>query len=97
MTCKDGADVGSTASVLMYLFFDVLNNKNHSEEEILKINAMLYVPALLIRERVIQRERFMRMLDAFKLIEYTKEELGAKNFKTLIKDTFGSYFKSLAL
>ncbi len=90
LTCKDGVDVGQAASVLLYLFIGALNGG----DDIKKANGMIYLPALLVRERVMQQERFNRMIDALKLIEYIKEEYGAKQFDSIINDAFGIFYNT---
>lgn len=94
LTCKDGVDIGGAVNVEFYAFMKMINGETFKAEEIKKINAMLQLPPLFIRERAMNPERFTRMIDVLKLLEYTQEEYGPKVFQKIIAEAFGPYYKT---
>jgi hypothetical protein len=69
LTCKDAIDVGMTSSALLFIFLKMAQEEEMSEEEFQQLNTMLFVPALLIRERPVLEERFNRMLNVVKVFQ----------------------------
>lgn len=92
-TCKDGIDNGSTSSAELYGFVSLLNEDAPRDQDFDVITTILYGPSLLIRERLLQSDRFHRMLSCFKCIEELREELGFENFDLVIKEGFGRLFQ----
>lgn len=96
-TCKDGIDIGATASAQLYLFLRLLGEDGISERDIEQLNFILYAPALTVRERVVLSERFQRLLSVIKVIELSNEEFGRENFSRLVHEVFGLFFNSTVL
>jgi hypothetical protein len=94
LTCKDGVDVGGAFNVQLYAFMKIINGETFKFDEINKLNAMLQLSPLFIRERAMHIERFNRLLDVLKLMEHTQEDYGAKAFQKIIKEAFGKYYNS---
>lgn len=94
MTCKDGIDIGSCAGAELFVFLMLVNHKQISHDEYMEFCAMLFLPALLLRERAVTADRFSRMVNALKKVETTQYELGRKGFKKGIEDAFGKIFKT---
>lgn len=92
--CKDGLDISSTASLLLFAFLKMLSAEGLSEADINKMEGMIYLPAILRRERVLIPERFHRMLGAFKVIEGLREELGNEPFIHRVHKNFDPLFSS---
>lgn len=93
-TCKDGVDVGCTANVLLLSFIRLLHKSGMTTYDWQHLNMILYGPAILVRERVVQPDRFNRMLSALKTIEYVHKEFGHAMFHKLINEAFGRYYKT---
>lgn len=93
-TCKDGADVGNTSAALLYAIYTLLNEDQPHESLIDYMNVIIYFPAMLARERMVNPERFKRMLSAIKLFETIRDEHGLTHFKILMREAFGRLYKS---
>ncbi|MBJ7448935.1 MAG: hypothetical protein JHC93_01090 [Parachlamydiales bacterium] len=89
-TCKDSLDVGSTASVQFFLLLKLLNGQK--VEDMDAIMAMLFIPALLHRERMIDHERFTRMMNVLKFVEAEVSGLKNKERQTRFQDKLGPLF-----
>lgn len=61
LTSKDGLDVASSATVGLIALIELINKKSWKDEELNRINQILYGPTLIQRERAIQKERFDRL------------------------------------
>ncbi len=94
MTCKDGIDVGGSASVLMYTFMKALHHEELQEDDYVQLNASLYLPSLITRERIVLPEPFTRMVNALKRIENTIQEKGIKQFDKEMKTHIAKLFKT---
>lgn len=94
LTCKDGVDISSTSNALMFIFLKLLGKEQVDKEAWNQFNRILYSPAILIRERVVLKERFERMLEALKVIEFVHHELGHDLFAKIIQEAFGRFYKN---
>jgi hypothetical protein len=68
-TCKDAVDTGPAASAELFAFVRMMNHSSHfskNEEDLLL--GMIYAPALMVRERVIDTQRFERMVSALSIV-----------------------------
>lgn len=93
LTCKDGVDIGSIASVEMFAFLKLLSEEKLSDVEMEQFHMMLYGPAILFRERLPHPERFNRMVSAMKTIEFVRQEKGYITFSKIVNEVFGRYYK----
>lgn len=84
--CKDGVDVSNSFSCLQWVFFELLSEENIKREKILDLETMLFLPPLLVRERLPLSSRFKRLLSAVKYIEGLREKLGAKVYSKLVSE-----------
>lgn len=94
LSCKDGLDAGAGASALLYAFVRLLKEGSIGDNERQEINQLLYGPSLVVRERIINVDRFNRVLNAIRTIESARESLGSAHFAMMIKEAFGDLFKS---
>ncbi|MCE5317189.1 MAG: hypothetical protein LLG04_07490 [Parachlamydia sp.] len=95
LTCKDGVDIGPAASVQLYAFMQMIGSDKSTEAaERDQMNLILHAPALMLRNRLIQPERFNRMVSAIRCLESTRIQNGDEQFTLIIRDAFGDYFKS---
>ncbi len=92
-SCKDGIDIGGAASVFMFAFFKNLEKENLSAEEIEFIEAMIYGPAIFIRERAILPEPLNRMLSTMQVVEGRREAMGFDKFRKELRAVFDPLFK----
>ncbi len=97
LACKDGIDIGSSASTQLCAFLKIINDEELTSYDRDCLNTMMHAPSILERERVILQDRFNRVIGALKTIESAKEHLGKDNFETVIKDAFGDFFKTSIL
>lgn len=96
-TCKDGIDIGSTTSALLFALLKLINEDKLSDEEIDYLNVLLYSSSLLVRERSIISERFKRLLNALKVFEFTRNEHGQINFLMIMREAFGRLYHTQIL
>jgi hypothetical protein len=94
MTCKDGIDIGGCASAQLFVFMKLIHFKTMNEHDFVEFSASLYLPALIARERIVQPERFGRMLTALKRVETTIYDMGEKSFDQAFKEKIGSLFNT---
>jgi hypothetical protein len=94
--CKDGVDSGQAAAIELYVFLKLLNQERLSEHDREHLDALLYGPSLLFRERLMLPERFNRMLSVIKTLESVKNELGHVEFVKSVQIAFkGLYMMPL--
>lgn len=93
--CKDGIDVGGTASAQLYAFLKLIHAEDFTDDDVERLNLILHTAPVLIRERILNPERFTRMVNTLKKIESTRNELGSVAFEKIIHQAFGGYFKSI--
>lgn len=94
LTCKDGIDIGSPAHALLFTFLRMLDSEPLNDQDWKQVNMLLYAPSILVRERILQPERFERMLKTLKVIELAYHDLGCGMFGKVIHEAFGSFYKS---
>lgn len=90
-SCKDSLDVGCAVSAEFFCFLKLISDEPVTVMDREFVNAMLYGPVLFSRQRVIFAERFNRMNNALKTVEWTKEELGEAQFCKIIQEAYGIF------
>lgn len=93
LACKDSLDVGTAANAQLFLFLKILNEPTITVEDREYLNFLLYAPALLVRERLMQPDRFNRLIAALKVIENVRREFGWPNFNKIVNEAFGFLYK----
>lgn len=93
-TCKDGIDISPTSACSLFALLKMLEGKSPSQDEIDALNAMIYKPALLRRERVILQKRMERMLSSIKVLENAVHDYGSEGFKQIVEQAFSPYYQS---
>lgn len=81
-SCKDGVDLGMASSGLLYAFLQLVGNHSSFKNIQDDLRMLLFGIPLLIRERLMIHERFLRMLSALNVIEQKRSELGIEDFRT---------------
>lgn len=94
LTCKDGVDMAATANAQLFAFLKIINDESFTSADHAILNDILYAPALLVRERCVNPERFNRMNSAIKCVESVRAQLGRKNFAVMMHDVFGDFYKT---
>ncbi|MGC1878434.1 MAG: hypothetical protein WA678_03550 [Rhabdochlamydiaceae bacterium] len=95
-TCKDAVDTGAAASSEMFAFLRMMNDASHwSKEEKDFLLWMLYSPALVIRERAIDVDRFNRMISALIIVNAELEAHYRETVAACSKLYELSFFKGL--
>ncbi|MEI6243020.1 MAG: hypothetical protein WCP39_06420, partial [Chlamydiota bacterium] len=84
-TCKDGVDTGAVESGFFYAFIKLLTGSSFKREEEDFLRWLLYAPALLVRERAVDAERFYRALSALSFVEERLQKEAKKKEKLLAK------------
>lgn len=79
-TCKDAIDVGQIQTMHFYSFLKLMSNEEISEEESDFILWMVFAPALIIRNRVVDIHRLSRALSGLSVL--SKELQGEDRKKT---------------
>lgn len=75
-TCKDGIDTGAAATAFFFVFLKLFfEGKFTSREDHDFLRLLLYVPALFVRERAIDAERFTRQLSAMEKLSFSIEKV----------------------
>ncbi len=97
LSCKDAIDSGGTASVFLYVFLKLMKESELNEYETEFIEAMIYGPAILIRERALLPETLNRVLRALQAVEGLKERLGFEGFRDGVMKTFGPLYDTPVL
>lgn len=85
-TCKDGIDLGAAQQGSFYGFLKLLTEDFTEKEEQDFLRWLLYMPALLIRERAIHAERFHKTVSLLEWVDLKMAERGKevlKSFSTL--------------
>lgn len=93
-SCKDGVDMGGSYSGLLFAFLTLLHQPELSAEELDHLNAILYGPALFIRERAMLSGPFNRMVSALKVIENARQEFGQDQFAKRLHESLRLLFKA---
>lgn len=86
-TCKDAIDTGAAEQGTFFGFIQLLTSDFTAKEEQDFLRWLLYTPALFIRERAVDVQRFNRAVSALERIDSEMAERGkliAKNFEDLI-------------
>ncbi len=91
LVCKDGIDLSEAANGELFVFINLLRKEKFSKSDFELLNQMLYMPAIIHRERVMLPERFNRLTAVLKEIELVRDSLGWKNFAEKV-DTYLSPF-----
>lgn len=86
-TCKDAIDTGAAQQAAFYGFVKLLTSDFSKREEQDFLRWLLYTPALFIRERAIDPERFNRTISALERIDGEMAEQGKEILKT-----FGEFY-----
>ena len=94
LTCKDGVDIGAAANAQLFAFLKLINKEKFTEADHACMNQILYGPSVFVRGRVVQPERFNRMLNAIRTMESIKDQLGESHFAMIIQEAFGDFYKS---
>lgn len=76
-TSKDGLDIEGTSSVGLIALLSIAHHKRWSNEEVEELNAILFGPTLMMRERVVHPERFDRLHTMVRLLEGKNSDLKA--------------------
>lgn len=91
-TCKDGIDLGEAVACELYVFLKLLAQERMSENDRQLLDVILHGPSLLFRGRLMQPERFNRMLSTIKTLESAKSQLGHEGFVKEMDDAFGKLY-----
>lgn len=96
-TCKDAIDTGAAASGTFYGFAQLLTSDFSKKEEQDFLRYLLYMPALFIRERPIDPERFNRALSALERIDSEIADKGKQILKRFAEFYHPQTFKTLGI
>ena len=96
-TCKDAIDTGAASNGAFYGFIKLLSGDFSAKEELDFLRWLLYTPALFIRERAIDPERFNRTISALERIDGEMAEHGKQIIKTFSEFFHPQTFKTLGV
>lgn len=101
LTCKDSIDVGGCANALFYSFLKIIEGRGFEKEDYNFLNAILFVPSLLIRERSISSARFYRIIKVLHVLQEvlcdSKNTLISNEIKNKIKVFFDLNLSNIQL
>lgn len=85
-TCKDAIDSSGAGNACFFTFLKLLNQEKLSEKDMEFLNFLIYAIPITVRERLMLRERFIRMSSAIKSFET------AKSFGQQISQVFAELY-----
>ncbi len=94
LTCKDGIDLGSSTSALLFALLKIVSDERFGQDELDYLRLMLFGPPILIRERNIISERFIRVQSAIKSLAQSREDHGWRKFQDLLQVHIKPLFKT---
>lgn len=92
LSCKDGVDLSSVYTGLLFVFFKILSSKRLSEADEEYLNLILLAPSLLVRERVILIDYLDRFLEALGTIETVRAKNGDRFYEDEVKALLGPLY-----
>jgi hypothetical protein len=85
-TCKDGIDNGAVMSGMFFTLIKLFGaGVTWSKEEKMMLIDLLYTPAFMLRERIVDKARLDRCISAMSLVQAEIDEGGKKLITTLNK------------
>lgn len=96
-TCKDAIDTGAAQQGVFYGFIKLLTGDFSAKEEQDFLRWLIYTPALFIRERAIDPERFNRAISALERFDGEMAERGKQIIKTFGELYHPQTFKTLSV
>ncbi len=96
-TCKDAIDTGAASNGIFYGFIKLLTADFSDKGEQDFLRWLFYTPALFIRERAIDPERFNRAISALERIHIEMTEHGPEILKTFGEFYHPQTFKTLGV
>jgi hypothetical protein len=96
-TCKDGIDIGMTASCEIFYLLKLINARPLSLEEEAYMRLFLFGVPLLLRGRNLFSDRFSRLNSLVKLVETTVEEFGEKEFMKKVAEYIAPLYETKIL
>lgn len=94
LTCKDCVDLGPVASSELFILIHLFNQQPLTPSEKAFFNLMLFAPALILRQRLLQWTPFKRMLALIAHVENVIRDMGQERFKENLKAAFQPLFES---
>jgi hypothetical protein len=94
LSCKDGVDVSTTMTGLLFAFLKMMNQEAFSEADLEYLNLILYAPALIVRQRLCLPDVFDRFLNTLRRLDLKKHELKHTDFLATVKKEFGPLFST---
>jgi hypothetical protein len=94
LSCKDGVDVGMAATAALIAAVGLLRGDRFTQKDRHLFWSLLFVPALLHRERCLQKDKLDRLIHMLHRMEqglYVLEERGQRR---LLQEELGPLFKS---
>ena len=96
-TCKDAIDTGAAQQAMFYGFIKLLTGDFSQKEEQDFLRWLIYTPALFIRERAVDPERFNRTISVLERIDGEMAERGRQIIKTFSDLYHSATFKTLGV
>lgn len=88
LASKDGVDIASGANATLFALLTILNQEKLSESDKELLDFLIYGSSIMIRERLMMHDKFLRIIGALKTVEAIKHEHGAHIFSKIIKEAF---------
>ncbi len=94
-TCKDAVDTGAALNASFFALVKMLGEDFADKKDLDQFRWLLYTPALFIRERAIDAEKFNRMLSCLEQFSLALEQDSKRVFKELETLYSKSFLKTL--
>lgn len=92
-TCKDAIDTSGAANASFFSCLKLFNQDKLSEKDMEFMSFLIYGIPLTVRERLMLKDRFTRMVSALKVVEAVKSDDSA-GFTRLIREKFGPLYET---
>jgi hypothetical protein len=97
LTCKDAIDIGGSLNIIIYTMLHLLNGSELTAKDFDCLHYLLYIPALMNRERLMIPDRFNRAISVIRAVEELRNEFGGDTFALIIEEAFGPLFDTKIL
>lgn len=84
-TCKDGIDAGAAASASFYAFINLIDKKELTKEDKDILHYLFFAPALMVRNRIIDSQRFNRTISSLAHFDFELSNNRSKILKEISK------------
>lgn len=97
LVCKDGIDISGSLNAMLILFLKLVNHQPLKQNDRDCIQYLLYVPPLMVRERLMIQERFDRLVSLVRLLEGLQAHYGGADFALMFHEACAPLYQTSIL